>query len=37
MGDLLTVVVALAAVPAWVPAVEFAVGAVGLGVLWWAR
>lgn len=37
MGDLLTVVVALAAVPDWVIAAEATVAAVGLGVLWWAR
>jgi hypothetical protein len=37
MGDLLTLVVALAAVPDWLIAVYAMVAAFGLGFLWWAR
>jgi hypothetical protein len=37
MGDLLLVVVALAAVPDWFIAAEATVATIGLGVLWWAR
>jgi hypothetical protein len=37
MADLLTLLVAVAAVPWWFIAAMFAAAAIGLGVLWWAR
>lgn len=37
MADLLVVTIALAGVPAWVGPALLAVGAFGLGALWWSR